>query len=150
MSFDKTVVPEAEIPLVQSVSNENILQKKTSDSNIKNTISDTCSDDIIDSDNSITNSDNYAFIDSSEDESNESNFFVKALNNIQKIDDPDKLNHTLGFEEKKITNNEDNGLNSFLLKDKTDKLISEKKTNNPHVVFGKIIYYRLHELIDNP
>ena len=28
------------------------------------------------------------------------------------------------------------------------KLISEKKTNDPHVIFGKIIHYHLHELID--
>ena len=103
-------------------------------SNIKNTISDVCSDNIIDLDNSITNSDQ--FIDSSQDQSNESNFFIKALNNIEKINEPDKLNHTLGFEEHKITNNqkENNGLNSFLLKDKTDKLINENEKLNKEIL----------------
>lgn len=58
---------------------------------------------------------------------NNNDDFTEALNNIQKVETPDNIEHNTGFEEKLIIddNCKSDNLNDFLLKDKSDKLTKE-------------------------
>lgn len=74
--------------------------------------------------------DNWAVNDSSiEEPINDYDDFTEALNNMQKIETPDKIEHNTGFEEKLVIddNSKSDNLGDFLLKDKLDKLTKENE-----------------------
>ena len=53
--------------------------------------------------------------------------FIQALDQIKKSDTPNNLIHELGFNEKLIISDDSNNLDSFLLKDKSDKLTKDNE-----------------------
>lgn len=74
--------------------------------------------------------DNWAVNDSSiEEPINDYDDFTEALNDMQKIETPDKIEHNTGFEEKLVIddNSKSDNLGDFLLKDKLDKLTKENE-----------------------